>query len=87
MKNLIILGVVAMAAYWYYQSVYLPGQGTPLEEQWQQNAKLLDKCVKQETTMAAAAGLGGVSMSTEDATQYCAQENGLYQEDGYWKRY
>ena len=42
MKNLIILGVVAMAAYWYYQSVYLPGQGTPLEEQWQQNAKLLD---------------------------------------------
>ena len=86
-RNLVLLAVVALAAYWYYQHQYLPSRGTPLEQQWQQNAAALDKCVKQETTMAAGAGMAGVSMSLEDARAYCAGELGLYQEDGHWKKY
>ncbi|TDG12439.1 hypothetical protein E2F43_12600 [Seongchinamella unica] len=86
-RNLVLLGVVAIAAYWYYQNQYQLSRGTPLEQQWQQNAAALDKCVKQETTMAAAAGMAGVSMSLEDARAYCAGELGLYPEDGHWKKY
>ena len=87
LRNLIVIGVVLIGGYWYYQNMYLPGQGTPLEQQLQHNAKVMDKCVKQETTMAAASGMAGISMSLEDATEYCASENNLYQEDGQWHRY
>ena len=45
------------------------------------------KVIQMETTMAAAAGMAGVVMSLEDATDYCAGELGLYQEDGHWKKY
>ena len=87
LRNMVVVGVIVIAGYWYYQNMYLPEQGTPLARQWQENAKLIEKCVKQETTMAAAGGMAGISMSLEDATEYCASENGLYQEDGQWKKY
>ena len=86
-RNLVLLGIVATGAYWYYQNEYLASRGTAPEQQWQQNAAALDKCVKQETTMAAVGGMAGVSMSLEDANAYCAGELGLYEEDGHWKKY
>ena len=86
-KTIVLLGIVAFAAYWHYQNEYLASRGTPLEQQWQQNAALLEKCITQETSMAASAGMAGVSMSLEDTTEYCAGELGIYQEDGHWKKY
>ena len=85
-KTLILLAVVALAGYWYYQDVYLANRGS-VEQQWRNNEMALDKCVKQETTMAAAAGMAGVAMSLEDATDYCAGELNLYRGDGRWKKY
>lgn len=86
-KTLIILGVIAVGAYWYYQNEYLGSRNTPLEQQWQQNAAVMEKCIKRETSMAASAGMAGVSMSLEDTTEFCAGEHGFYQEDGHWKKY
>ena len=85
-KTLILLFVVAVAGYWYYQNEYLPNRGSA-EQQWRNNQMAMDKCVKQETTMAAAGGMAGVAMSLEDATEYCAGELNLYQQDGHWKKY
>jgi hypothetical protein len=87
MARLVLLLAIAGFAYWYW-SGHL--QGSPEDrkvDRLQENAAIMQRCIKQEERMQAAGGLAGVADvggAGQDAEAVCARKNDLHRVDGQW---
>jgi hypothetical protein len=86
MGKLIVLVVIVGAAYWYWSGPYQLGRVSPLERALQDNARDMERCVRRESSMNAAAGMAGGAVSGADNEALCAEKLGLYRSDGQWHR-
>jgi heme A synthase len=87
MGKLIAILLLGAAAYWYWSGPYQASRSTPTPEQQQaENDKLMKRCLRQEASMTAAAGMGGAMVGGGDAEALCAGKLGLYQRDGQWHK-
>jgi hypothetical protein len=89
MAKLVILLAMVGLAYWYWSGPYQRSAGTSEADQLKENAAVIQRCVKQETSMQSAgdvAGLGDVGSNREDAERLCADKHGLEKRDGGWHR-
>lgn len=85
MGKLIAILIIGAAGYWYWSGPYQAGAGRPSAEQQQaDNARKMKKCLRQEASMTAAAGMGGAMVGGGDSEALCAQKLGLQQRDGQW---
>lgn len=82
-KLVVVLALFA-AAYWYWSGPYQQGQLSSEAKQLQLNARNMKKCMREEASMGAAAGMAGVGGIAGDPEKLCAQKYNLYQQDGQW---
>lgn len=87
MARLVVLLAVIGIGYWYWSGPYQESTQTLEADRLQENAVIMQRCIKQEERMQAAGGLGGlgdVGGSGVDAERLCADKNKLYLRDGKW---
>lgn len=85
-KLAIILAIIGFA-YWYWSGSHQDSAQTSETDRLQDNAVIMQRCIKQEERMQAAggvAGLGDVGSTEGDAEMVCAEKNNLYLRDGNW---
>ena len=85
-KLAIILTIIGFA-YWYWTGHYQKSNETLEADRLQDNAAIMQRCIHQEKSMDATAGLAGlvdVGSSGADAERLCAEKNHLYKQDGNW---
>lgn len=87
MAKLVVLLAIIGLGFWYWSGRNPESTQTLEADRLQQNAVIMQRCIKQEERMQTAGGLGGlgdVGSSGADAEQLCADKNKLYQRDGKW---
>jgi hypothetical protein len=87
MAKLVFLLAIIGLAYWYWSGPYQRSAESSAGDQLQENAAILQRCVKQEMSMQSAgnvAGLGDVGSNREDAERLCADKHGLEKRDDGW---
>lgn len=87
MAKLVVLLAIVGLGYWYWSGPYQKSTQTLEAERLQENAVIMQRCIKQEERMQTSGGLGGlgdVGSSGADAERLCADKNKLYQRDGQW---
>jgi len=85
--KLVILLAIIGVAYWYWSGIHQKSTQTLEADRLQENAVLMQRCIKQEGSMDAAgdlAGLGDAGSSGADAERLCAAKYKLYLRDGEW---
>lgn len=85
LRNLVVLLVIASAAYWYWSSQGPDTRRAAEQQRLEENARSMQRCINRERSMNAAAGLGGVGGVAEDAKALCAEKLGLYYAEGQWQ--
>ena len=83
MKWIIVLALAA-AGYWYWSGPFQESRLLSPQEQLDNNAKLMKRCVDKEKSMAGSAGLGGIGGIADDAESLCADQLDLVSRDGNW---
>ena len=89
MAKLVILLAIIGLAYWYWSGRDRETTQTLEAERLQDNAVIMQRCIKEEERMQAAggvAGLGDVGSAGADAERVCAEKNNLSLQDGKWHR-
>ena len=87
MTKLVVLLAIIGFAYWYWSGPYQKSSETLEADQLQDNAVLMQRCIKQEGSMDAAGGLAGVGdvgSGGADAERLCAAKYDLYLHNGKW---
>ena len=87
MTKLVILLAIIGFAYWYWSGPYQKSTETLEADRLEDNAMIMQLCIKEEERMQAAggvAGVGDVGSAGADAERLCAQKNKLYLQDGKW---
>ncbi len=83
MKWILVLGIAA-AGYWYWSGPFQESRLLSPQEQLENNAKLMKRCVDKEKSMAGSAGVGGIGGIVDGAESLCAEQLGLMARDGNW---
>jgi len=87
MGKLAILVAVLGLGYWYWSGPYQDSAGTSEASRLAENMSRMQRCIREEKRMDAAAGMagiGGVGNSGADAERVCADKYNLYLLDGEW---
>lgn len=84
LQRLIVILLVAGAAYWYWSGPYQDSANPDYATQLDNNAKALSDCIRNA---AYRAGRTATGTGAEGAEAACAEELGLYNEDGRWHSY
>jgi hypothetical protein len=87
MLRLVIFLAIIGVAYWYWSGRHPESTETLEAARLQENAAIMQSCIKQEERMQTAGGLGGladVGSSGGDAQRLCAEKNHLHLQDGKW---
>jgi hypothetical protein len=82
----IVLAIVGLG-YWYWSGSSRQSAQTSEAERLQENAVIMQRCIREEERMQAAggmAGLGDVGSTGVEAERVCAEKNNLYLQDGKW---
>ncbi len=84
-----VIGLLAIlgVAYWYYTGPLQTGRPSLETEQLEENARVMNKCMRREATMTASSGMAGAPPGGGDAEKLCAEQHGLYKENGQWHSY
>lgn len=85
MLKIIAVILAIGAGYWYWAGPYQQGQRPTDEERLQENARIMKKCMRQESSMNAAAGMGGVGGVADDGEALCAEKYNLHFSEGQWR--
>ncbi len=81
MRNLLIVAIIAAAAYWYWSGPYQSRVNPNYEEQLERNDKAMELCIHTANYQAGIGNFNG------DPESHCAQENNVYFEDDHWHSY
>ncbi len=87
MARLVIFLAIAGFAYWYWSGHQDASPEARKADRLQENAAIMQRCIKQEQRMQSAGGLAGmadVGNSGQDAERICADKNNLRLVDGEW---
>jgi len=79
--KLIVIAAIVGAGYWYWSGPYQDGGSA---RQLQENNRNMERCIRREASMNAAAGMAGGAVSPGDAEKLCAEKYGLYLQNGQW---
>ena len=85
-KLAIFLAIIGFA-YWYWSGPYQKSAETLEADRLEDNAVIMQRCIKEEERMQTAggvAGVGDVGSAGVDAERVCAEKNKLYLQDGKW---
>jgi hypothetical protein len=85
-KLLMIVAIIGIA-YWYWSGSHQKSTEALEAERLQDNAVIMQRCIKEEERMQAAggvAGVGDVGSTGADAERVCAAKNNLRLQDGKW---
>lgn len=80
--RLVIVAIIAAAAYWYWSGPYRERTHPDLEQKLRKNAEDMRLCIRSGNYQAGATG--SVSGNIEQA---CADRFNLYKHDGQWYSY
>lgn len=83
-NKLIILMIVLAGAYWYWSGPYQAGRQSGDAAQLQENSRNMKRCIRRETSVAAASAMAGAGVTAGDAQKLCAETYNLHLEDGQW---
>jgi hypothetical protein len=89
MARLVTYLAIIGFAYWYWSGPHQESKIPVETEVLQENAAIMQRCIKQEERMEAAgglAGVGGLGGAGADVERLCAQKNNLHLRDGEWHR-
>ena len=87
MARLVLFLAIAGFAYWYWSGHRQDSPEARKADRLQENAAIMQRCIKQEERMQSAGGLAGVAdvgASGEDAEAICARKNGLRRVGDEW---
>ena len=84
--KLIVVAALVAAGYWYWSGPYQAGGSQGDDLQLQENAKIMERCMRREESMNATMGMAGGGVSESDGGKLCAQEHGLTLRDGQWHK-
>ncbi len=84
LQKLIVITIIAGAAYWYWSGPYQARLHPDYAASLRQNAEHMAECMRAESYKLGATGNGP---GPELARQQCAQKYNLYEEDGRWHSY
>ena len=85
MAKLIVLVLILAAAYWYWQGPYQAGYVTDPQQQYEDNARLMKRCMREEISIASGAGMVGADSGTGDVESLCATKLQLENVNGRWQ--
>ncbi len=84
MAKLIVIAAIVALGYWYYQGPYQQSRLVTPEERAQQNARAMDRCMREERSVSVGGAMAGAMTVGEDYEGRCAEKLGLVQRDGQW---
>ena len=84
LKSLIVIAIIAGAAYWYWTGPYREKHHPDYATILQQNDENMAECVRAGSYKLGATGSGPGPELTQ---QQCAEKYNLYEEDGHWHSY
>ena len=84
MAKLFAIAAIIALGYWYYQGPYQQSRLVTPEERAQENARAMDRCMRQERSISAGGAMAGAMTVGEDYEGRCADKLGLVQRDGQW---
>ena len=84
MAKLIAIAAIVALGYWYYQGPYQESRLVTPEERAQENARAMDRCVREERSVSVGGAMAGAMTVGEDYGDRCADKLGLVQRDGRW---
>jgi hypothetical protein len=87
MAKLAVLLAIIGFAYWYWSGPYQKSTEALEADRLEENAVIMQRCIKEEERMQAGGGLAGladVGSSGADAERLCAEKNNLHLRDGKW---
>ena len=83
-SKLVVLLALIAAGYWYWSGPYQEGLQPGSDKQLRENAKNMERCMRQEASMAGSAGMVGAVGVAGDGEKLCAQKYNLYLREGQW---
>ena len=84
MSKLIAIAAIIALGYWYYQGPYQDSRLVSPEERARENARAMDRCVRQERSVSVGGAMAGAMTVGEDYEGRCADKLGMVQRDGQW---
>jgi len=83
-KIIVLLAAVAVG-YWYWSGPYQQGQQSGEEQRIKENARIMEGCMRQESSMNAATGMAGMGGVADDGRKLCADKYDLFFDEGEWR--
>ncbi len=77
---------IAAVVFWYWSGPYQNGSESNEARMLAENAATMQRCMRREASMTAAAGMAGGAVEGGDAQSLCAREHSLILRDGQWHR-
>jgi hypothetical protein len=84
MAKLIAIAAIVALGYWYYQGPYQQSRLVSPEERAMENARAMERCVRQERSVSVGGAMAGAMTVGEDYEDRCADKLGMVQRDGQW---
>ena len=85
LKSLIVLLVLAVVGFWYWTGPYQAESRAAAQERFAENDRIMNRCLRRESSMNAAAGTGGAGGLAGDSKTLCAEKHSLYFAEGQWR--
>ena len=84
MAKLIAIAAIIALGYWYDQGPYQDSRLVSPEERARDNARAMDRCVREERSVSVGGAMAGAMTVGEDYEGRCADKLGMVQRDGQW---
>ena len=84
MAQLIAIAAILALGYWYYQGPYQQSRLVTPQERAQENARAMDRCMREERSVSVGGAMAGAMTVGEDYEGRCADKLGLVKRDGQW---
>ncbi len=87
LRDLIISIVLLAGCYWAYINYFQGQKGNYQDMKFTENAREMRKCVEREDRLARISGNAGIIVDTSNIESMCANELGMYFDEGRWHKY